>query len=345
MYRFFRATASLFTLLCCVSGAAQQAFARIDTFSVKGSPLYAYFSTGSGQGKKGLLIFLHGSVSAYAGQSGTVLPPVKELLEENPFIEAQCAQAGLDLVLPVVNGSYNWLDPSGELWMKALLDRYASAYDRIYIGGFSDGGTGAYRYFYSMIGSFSGLWILNGYPQLQHFYKKVHYESNRSKPVVVYSQFDDKIVPYEFLLTEFRRQRLINPNAFFRLFPGKHQLGAYTESSISDALQALIHPSTEVNQIAADSIWLYPPLDAFVTDTLVQIQYKFRAKVGKDYGMRKSELQASIVPYDPEKSQIMVFPLYVSLSTLTEKILTFSGTVDGKPFGFQCINYLAVPAW
>jgi hypothetical protein len=326
-------------------GRPAQGAAIPDTFAIAGRNLFAYRVLSNVSGERSLLIFLHGSVRAYIGMKDAPLPSLSDLLEGNKTLEEQVTDAGMDMVVPVVNGSFNWLEPDGKIWIEALLERYRTKYSRIYIAGFSDGGTGAYRYFYDMPDRFAGLWILNGYPQLQNYQRKVDYRRNTEKPVLFYSQYEDKVVPYEFLLTEYRRQSIINGRASFRVFAGRHELQSYSEAAVREAIDFLARPANPAYVSSKDSIWIFPPLDAFLRDSSVIETYPFRVRIGKRFGMKATELEASLPLHTPKGAFIKVFPRCIPLSMLGDARLSFEGTADNKSIQFNCTNYLVHPAW
>ena len=334
----------LFIVLLSNSRPAQAA-AILDTFIHSGRNLFAYRLMSTASDERSLLIFLHGSVRAYIGMKEAPLPGLSDLLEGNKTLEEQVSATGMDLVVPVVNGSFNWLEPDGKIWIEALLERYRTQYSRIFIAGFSDGGTGAYRYFYDMPDRFAGLWILNGYPQLQNYQRKVDYRRNIEKPVLFYSQYEDKVVPYEFLLTEYRRQSIINGRALFRLFTGRHELQSYSAAAVREALDLLLAPANPAYVCSKDSVWIFPPFDAFMRDSSLVEPYSFRAKIGKRYGMKATELKTTLPRNIPEGAIVKVFPRCVPMSALNDSTLSFEGTVDNKSIQFTVTNYLVHTAW
>lgn len=326
---------SLFLLLCICSKAV---FSQGLDFRIGEQRIY-YHLLKTKESHERLLIFLHGSVAAYKEKTESILVGTEELLEGNaalvPFFNAR----GYDILIPVAFGEFNWLDPKGTQVIEQIFREYGNTYKEIYIAGFSDGGTGAYRYFYSQPDRYRGLIVFNGYPQLQNFYRKVDYKNNTTKPVIFHSQYQDKVVPYEFLLTEYRRQKMCNPHCYFRINEGRHEFIRYSEADFA-LCETLLRQVLPEKKNSPDSLWIYPAPDAYMYgDSIVEI-YSFRTKTAKQYGMKKEEYQVEQV-----KNTQRIYPVYIARKDITQNKLNFPAEQNGKSVAITLPNFLSFSAW
>src|SRR5690606_15434799 len=141
-----------------------------------------------------------------------------------------------DLIIPITNDSLNWLNHPQESFiiLKEYIKSLGKKYDEIYISGFSDGGTGSYKIFYKNPEHFDGLIIFNGYPQHSNHFKNVNYTSIENKKVIFMSTLKDKIIPYEFLLSEYCAQKKENADTYFYLAKGGHSFRNYGEQDLKE---------------------------------------------------------------------------------------------------------------
>ena len=221
-----------------------------------------------------ILIFLHGGVNNPRFQPGEALPPLSFLLEENTLLVDLAMANGFDLLFPITNDSLNWLkDP--EYCYKTIRQFISQKnYQKPYITGFSDGGTGSYKIFYSHPDFFDGLVIFNGYPQHKNFYQKANYEKLTDKKVVFASTFKDQVIPYEFALTEYAKQKQFNANTYLYIQPGGHSFSDYTPRAFNLVVSILT---------SATSCKDHEALHGYVaSDTLVEF-YPFRKKIVRKF--------------------------------------------------------------
>jgi hypothetical protein len=317
---------------------------RADTIReihISGTKLYYhYFQTDSTA--KGLVFFLHGSAAAFKGKDNSEPVALEVLLEGNKDLVPSLQKKGYDVVVPICHNEYNWLEPMGKVFMDTLTHLFKNEYPTIFLAGFSDGGTGAYRYFYSNTNAYHGLIVFNGYPQLGNFNKSVDYKNCRSKGVCFVSQKSDKIVPYEFLLVEYRRQKMWNDRTHFLLEEGRHEFVQYRQTDFEKCFALLEAENRRLSE-AADSTWIYPPADGFCKgDTLVE-PCGFRTKIGKGYGMAKSEYKT---PKDRiPKAGTIVHPLRVASADLQKDVFVFEASYQGQKMQLAYPNYLVLKAW
>lgn len=156
-----------------------------------------------------------------------------------------------------------------------------------------DGANGAYKYFYSHSNTLKGLLLFNGFPQYQNFYKTVDYKLVKAHKIIFVSQENDKVVPYEFLLTEYRRQKLVNNCTYFMLLKGKHEFVKYLASDFEKCI-SLLDSNYFTNETVSDSMWIYPAVDAFMINKNILAYYGFKSSIARSFGMKKAEYNTNL---------------------------------------------------
>ena len=116
--------------------------------------------------------------------------------------------------------------------------------------------------------------IFNGYPQHKNFYLSVDYQKIDSKKVIFFSTFNDKIIPYEFLLTEYCKQKTSNSNTYLYLKNGDHSFAAYGQNEAKICFEILDSKITCAEK---------KPIQAFIVDDNVVEFYPYRKNIYKKY--------------------------------------------------------------
>lgn len=268
----------LFALVLCL----QNSFATtIDTLTINNTQLIYHYKKAELPTNK-LIIHMHGGVSQFKGKTAPVTTTTLSLVEGNEAFLNSAIAMQYDIILPVAYNEYNWLEPGGEQFIDAILKKHKGQYQKIFLSGFSDGATGAFRFFYNHPEKYNGALIFNGYPQLKNYHKGIDHSSITDKNLVYLSTDKDKIIPYEFLLIEFRRQMILNEHTYFILRAGGHSFTAYNREDILLCLELL-----DKEQSADQEV--YPPFDGLIIDNKLVELYPFRKKNGKAYNMNKEE--------------------------------------------------------
>lgn len=219
-----------------------------------------------------ILIFLHGGVNnpRFKADEDVAL---SFLLEENmPFVDSALSN-GFDLLLPITNDSLNWLEDP-EFCFNTIREFIKPDYQQRYITGFSDGGTGSYKIFYIHPDYFDGLLVFNGYPQHRNFYQKVDYGKITDKKVVFVSTFKDQVIPYEFALTEYARQKEYNTNTYIYIQAGGHSFSSYNAHTFK-VIFKILTSTTSCNEREALHGYM-------ASDTLVEF-YPYRKKIVRQF--------------------------------------------------------------
>ena len=267
------------TFLFLICFLSQNVFSQeIDT--IEGNSFY----TKKEDENEKTIIFLHGGVNNPIFDQPADKISLDYIIENNQEFLTQASTNGFNVIIPITNDSLNWLENPQKTFieLKKMVAYSSVDTQEIYISGFSDGGTGSFKIFYQNPDYFEGLIVFNGYPQHKNFYKTVDYEKVEKKKVLFFSTYKDKVIPYEFLLTEYCLQKKSNPNTFFYLSSGDHSFANYTKEDIEEVFDIL----TSKNENKESE-----PIQGFIkNDKLVKL-YPFRKKIARKFGFGKETYQ------------------------------------------------------
>ena len=236
-----------------------------------------YFNISNSNNKK-LLIYLHGGIrNPYFKKNENI--SLKYLLEDNLDFINKAEENRFDVIVPITNDNLDWLDKTEFCFekFKNYINSLNKNYEEIWISGFSDGGTGSYKIFYNNPQYLNGLIVFNGYPYHKNFAKRVNYSKVTSQKVVFFSTKKDKQIPYEFLLTEYSKQKKYNPNTFFYVTEGNHSFTAYKAKDFDLLFKILLEVNNEENK----------PLHGLLMNDKIIEFYKFRKLIVRKYGFGK----------------------------------------------------------
>jgi hypothetical protein len=222
-----------------------------------------------------ILIFLHGGVNNPKFQDTSQVQKLNFLLEDNNLMISSALANGFNLLIPITNDSLNWLTNHNYCFksISSYIDTFRK-YSKKYISGFSDGGTGSYKIFYDNIQYFDGLAVFNGYPQHQNFYLNVNYKNTIDKKILFFSTLQDNVIPYEFLLTEYSKQKVYNTNTFLYIKTGAHTFADYDQKAINTCFNILTSKIKNSNNEAVHGF--------LESDKLIEL-YVFRKMIVKRY--------------------------------------------------------------
>jgi len=250
---------------------------KADTSMVKADGNAFYLVQQSGN--TGIIIFLHGGVDNPYFSDPMNFPGLDYLLEGNTNFIATALENHFDVLIPVVNDSLNWLTNPEYCFQafKKQLD-VNPKYNRRFMTGFSDGGTGSYKIFYTHQKYFHGLMVFNGYPQHENFNQTVQYKLIDNKKIVFSSTENDKVVPYEFGLTEYCKQKIYNPDTYIYVAKGGHTFQDYTREDLNVLFDVIkLTPDNLETQV----------VHGFVTHDKLIAFYPFRDKIFSKYQYEK----------------------------------------------------------
>ena len=238
-------------------------------------------------GNQKLIIFLHGGVNNPFFTESPESVSLSYLLEGNEHFIPQMDSNGFDLIAPITNPNFNWLkEPDAAfkiIWN--YLDTKTKVYEEVYLIGFSDGGTGSYKIFYKYPSFFDGLIVFNGYPQHLNFYKTVNYSACTDKTIAFFGTTKDKTIAYEFLMTEYCKQKKFNSNTFLYLEGGKHSFNSYSEEAIKELFDILTGTTKNTSTEA---------VQGFVKNDSLITLYPFRKNITKEYNFGKETYQENV---------------------------------------------------
>ena len=321
---------------------------EIISIEINQTTLFYHFCKSSKPSRK-LILFLHGSISAFQGQTESKPKDLNSLLEFNRVFITTFEENGYDIIIPIAYNEYNWLDKKGELFIDTLLKVYTQSYSNIHLAGFSDGATGAFKYFYNHPNRFTGLLLFNGYPQHHNFYKVVDHKTLGNHKILFVSQKHDKVVPYEFLLTEYRRQKITNPETYFMLLEGKHDFSTYNRLNFEKFI-SFLETTVSINKNNQDSIWIYPPIDGLIIENKLVETFQFRHSIARKFGMSKTEYKSNLTETQKFENLIkhgnpLVMPLKIRREDLSKEKFEFTYSINGKKGVLIIQNYLVKQPW
>jgi hypothetical protein len=333
----------------CVFFGFQIQAKELDSIYLNKQKLY-YHTSKSNQESKRLFIFLHTNLEAFQGKTENNAVPMDSLVEKNQALIQIFKSNGIDLLVPQAYNEYSWLKEKGEEFISTLIETHKNRYESIMIGGFSEGGTAAYRIFYKNPEKFSALILFNAYPQQDYFNKNVDYTEVTNKKIFFVSQKNDKLLPYEFLLMEYRRQKLVNSESYFYLQDGKHEFN-YELSFFNELIQKLNY-SNKSNISNEGFIWVYPPIDGLVFDheiiNLVDFRKSYSERYNIDIKEYKSQVESkkTLEGIIKKNRFVKVVPILFSLEELAKKeLIEFSFVSNNTTYTIYFDNYLLMEKW
>lgn len=246
-----------------------------------------FYSISADTNKKAL-IFLHGGVNNPYFDQKTENITLDYLIEGNHAFLKHALSNGFNVIIPITNNHFDWLNQPDQAFtiLKKMLEQSVhSNYKEKYISGFSDGGTGSFKIFYKNPDYFNGLIVFNGYPQHSNFNQSIDYTQVKNKKVLFLGTFKDKVIPYEFLLTEYCKQKETNANTFFYLAEGNHSFINYSGSDFVNVFEVLTNKN--INKKTE-------PVQGFIKNDQLIVRYPFRKKIVRKYNFGEKTYKANI---------------------------------------------------
>jgi hypothetical protein len=323
---------------------------KIDSLEISSSKLYYHYTKSDAQNDN-LFIFLHGKVKNFNEKNPNRLIPIDSLLEGNLELLSTLKENKFDVLLPQSYNEANWINEKGADFVSTLYEKYSKNYKKIVIGGFSDGGTGAYRIFYTNPEKFEALVMFNAYPQMDYFNKKVDYFKVTNKEVFFISQKNDNLVPYEFMLMEYRRQKMVNTETYFILRNGKHEFSKYVKNDFELIVKKILNP-VKPNESKEGYYWIHAPIDGLVFNTEINELYDFRKSYSKQYNidikeyMSQVEAKKTLSGILKKYPYVKAMPLLFSKEELEKKdLIEFQFISNNATYTIYYDNYFKIPSW
>ena len=336
--------------LLCFFIYSDAAFSQdVDSIFIEKTKLY--FHIARAKANQSLVIHLHGAVSQFKNLEKNKISNLDSLLENNSDFIHEFTKAGFDVLVPQAFNEFNWLEEKGKIYVEKLIEKYGQRYNSIFISGFSDGGTGAYRIFYQNPEKFTGVIMFNAYPQLQYFNKTIDYKKITNKKVIYFTQKNDHLIPYEFPLLEYRRQKIVNSETYFYIKDGKHEFYKYTKNDFLACIKNLQNPILP-KENKEGFFWIYPPIDGLIIDDKIVELYTFQKAVAKKFGidikeyMSQVDSKKTIEKFLKENEIVKVAPTILSSQELeTMEMFEFTFIVDKKTYLLYFDNYFKMSNW
>lgn len=333
----------IFILICskiCFSSA-------IDSIFLNQQKLF-YHKISSNESKT-LYIFLHSNLKEY--KTDNKIFPIDSLIKGNTNFVSNFSSNGIDLLIPISVNKTSWLDTLGEVFILNLIEKFRLNYQNIYLGGFSEGATAAYRFFYKHSSKLEGIIIFNGFPQYQNQHLITNHKKIAGKKIIYVAQEDDKITPYEFLLIDYRRQKIINQETYFILAKGNQNFSNYGATEFKSITEILKRPTLPSKNTDTD-FWIFPPIDALIINNEIKANYIFRKSIGKKFSMNKQEYMSQeniqkimLDLYNKQLKMIFLIKIVSKEELENNSMLQFQFISDNITYTFEIENYLNIDTW
>lgn len=168
--------------------------------------------------KTPLIVYLHGGVNR-----GELIADVEEFIMELPFTEF-AEQHGYVLLVPLGQDGATWWDSVGIANVLQQIRNTKQEFniddDRVYLTGFSDGGSGSFLFAMWYPSYFAGFISLNGHPGvgseaggLQTYFVNLY-----NRPVYVVNTTDDELYPAAEIMPAMEIALKAQANVLFRVY-------------------------------------------------------------------------------------------------------------------------------
>lgn len=215
----------------------------------KQRPFVLYTPQNSDKAKLPLLVFLHGAVSS---------PQLKNALDyarKSPFLK-MADEAEFAILFPYGNKGAGWFDEVGsamvlgeiaEAQKKIKIDK-----DKIFLSGFSDGGSGVQLFSVLFPDSFAGFISLNGSFKIAEKLsaQSLFPENMNAKPMLIFNTTKDFLYPLSQMQPVADYLKTFNPNIEFITPEGAHDpsyLPQYEEKIINFIRSTTQSPQTALS--------------------------------------------------------------------------------------------------
>ena len=222
MYRFI-------ILLFLISPFVKAQSGEVKTYTLqctdgKERPYVVYTPKTNTNKAKPLIIFLHGAIAKPEINAA----PEKYALRSPMIALADAADAYL--LFPFGQKGATWFDSVGtEMVMseiEAVKKQYAINENKIFLSGFSDGGSGTYYFAMTNPEPFAGFIPLNGNMKVADMLgeEELFIENTNQKPFFIINTTADMLYPLEQIIPAVDLLKSINPNVVFHSPQGNHTM-------------------------------------------------------------------------------------------------------------------------
>jgi poly(3-hydroxybutyrate) depolymerase len=170
--------------------------------------------------KTPLLVYLHGGVSR-----GELVSNAEEFIKELPFTELS-EQHGYILLIPLGQSGATWWDSVGIdnvlQQIRNTKQEFNIDDDRVFLTGFSDGGSGSFLIGMYYPSYFAGFLPLNGHPGVGSEVSGIqtYFVNLCNRPVYVINTTDDKLYPASEIMPMMELAHRARANVMYRMYTG-----------------------------------------------------------------------------------------------------------------------------
>ena len=218
-------------LLACVTALQAQEVKTSQQLCADGQsrPYVVYTPTKPNPKTKPLLVFLHGAVA-----SPQVNANPEGYVRKSPLV-ALAETADCYLLFPFGQKGATWFDAVGQQMVMdeitAVKQQYPIDPDKIFLSGFSDGGSGVYYFAMTHPDPFAGFIAMNGSLKVASMLgeEEIFPCNMNQKPLYILNTTGDSLYPLDQITPSIDFLRKENPNITFKTPTGDHFLGYLPE--------------------------------------------------------------------------------------------------------------------
>ena len=218
-------------LLACVTALQAQEIKTSQQLCADGQsrPYVVYTPTNPNPKTKPLLVFLHGAVA-----SPQVNANPEGYVRKSPLV-ALAETADCYLLFPFGQKGATWFDAVGQQMVMdeitAVKQQYPIDPNKIFLSGFSDGGSGVYYFAMTQPDPFAGFIAMNGSLKVASMLgeEEIFPCNMNQKPLYILNTTGDSLYPLDQITPSIDFLRKENPNITFKTPTGDHFLGYLPE--------------------------------------------------------------------------------------------------------------------
>lgn len=259
-------------------------------------PYVVYTPAGTSKTARPLVVFLHGGI----GASGVKKDPV-EYARKSPWV-ALADEGNFCLLFPFGEQKASWFDPVGTQMLLGEIEQLkwnrVADPERVFLTGFSDGGSGVFYLAMTTPDPFAGFIPMNGSIKVASMLGKegIYPENMNGKPMYVINTQEDILYPLEQMEAAANYLKAYNPHVTFRPLAGGHDMSYFATEK--PALLSFIntHQRTFLTEISLESSsqgktsigWLtLKKIDTSATKAQWHTSYKYKIQNNKaDFGLK-----------------------------------------------------------
>ena len=196
-------------------------------------PYVVYSPQGESKAPKPLLVFLHGAIS-----SPELKAHPEEYVQKSPLLSLANA-AGCYVLFPFGQQGATWFDHVGQQMVMdeiaQVKKQYAIDPNKVFLSGFSDGGSGVYYFSMTQPEPFAGFIAMNGSLKVASMLgEEALFPCNMNqKPLYILNTTEDILYPLDQIIPAVDFLKRDNPHIVFRTPKGNHFLSYLPEEQTS----------------------------------------------------------------------------------------------------------------